>query len=347
MSKKHKKTTKKSATQRRKARKRDKSAQRGSSAGRLKPWLIGLLLLALATVVLNWVLTRKPDFDGNRAYQQLLAQCDFGPRAPGSEGHRRCGDYLVAELRRYADRVGEQKFTYQDKKQPGKSYDGRNIIASFRPDQSRRIMLAAHWDTRPFADNDPDSEKRHLPIIGANDGASGVAVLLEMARIFHQKAPAANDIGIDIVFFDLEDIGDSSATEHSDSLNPYSIGSEYFAANLQGYRPAFGILLDMVGEKNLEIRQEGFSLQQARFYVDKIWKAAEAIDSGVFLSESEVPIMDDHVPFLKRQISFVNLIDFRYPYWHTLADTPDKCSPQSLEAVGEVLVELFYNDDYW
>jgi len=283
------------------------------------------------------------EFDGVNAYQYLMTQCEFGPRSAGSEGHDQCKEFLIRELKKNCNRVITQEFDYKDKHNPEKVYNGTNIIASvnLNPKKRKRIMLCAHWDTRPWADEDPNSSNHDQPIIGANDGASGVAVLMETARILKDLNL---NIGVDIILFDLEDLGDHQAEQYPDSLNPFSIGSSYFAANNAGYRPYFGILLDMVGDSDLQIKKETYSLVNAEPIVNKVWAAAQKAEASAFVDLEDGAIMDDHVPFLKRGISVIDLIDFDYPYWHTLEDTPDKCSPQSLQQIGDVLLEVILNE---
>lgn len=308
---------------------------------RSRLWQIGILLAATVAAA-AWLLgSAPPEFDGHRAFQLLARQCEFGPRVPGSTAHRECGDFLVAELKKYADRVQEQHFEYTDRHAPVRTYQGRNIVAAFNltPEKGYRILLCAHWDSRPFADNDPLPANRNQPVPGANDGASGVAVLLEMARILHSNPLP---YGVDLVLFDLEDLGDHGAGLESDTLNPFCLGSQYFVANAGDYRPAWGILLDMVGDRDLTIPKEGYSRARAGFLVDRIWKAARRARAGAFVNRVGNAILDDHVPFLQKNIQVVDLIDFDYPYWHTVEDTPDKCSAKSLQQVGDVLVRLLY-----
>lgn len=286
----------------------------------------------------------KPSFSGERAFRYLKMQCDFGPRAPGSEGHQKCGDFLVEELKKYADSVWEQAFDYTDREDTSRVYRGRNIIASFnlKPPNNYRVLLCAHWDTRPYADKDADPANRRLPVPGANDGASGVAALLEMARILKQHPL---DFGVDIILFDLEDLGAYNASLYPDSLNQFCIGSEHFAGSQPEYRPRYGILLDMVGDKSLIIKKEGYSVANAGSVVNKVWAAARKTGASAFVEEEGELLQDDHVPFLKRGIPVIDLIDFDYPYWHTIQDTPDKCSAESLQQVGDVLVEVLYGGE--
>lgn len=208
-----------------------------------------------------------------------------------------------------------------------------NIIASFYPEKRRRLLLCAHWDTRPFADRDPDTSLRAQPILGANDGASGVAVLLELSRIISQSEPAW---GVDMVLFDGEDGGQEGDVEG------FCLGSKYFARNRGSYRPEFGILLDMIGDEDLTVYREGYSSRHAPRYVDLIWSAAKDLGLSCFNDSVKHVVYDDHVPLLSAGIPAVDLIDFDYPFWHTTSDTPDKCSPESLQKIGDLLLEILY-----
>lgn len=277
-----------------------------------------------------------PAFDGENAFKYLNAQVAFGPRIPNSEGHRKCRDYLLQELKNYADKVVLQNFT---ENAYGTILNLSNIIASFNPDAEKRILLCAHWDTHPWADQELDPTKRNLPIPGANDGASGVAVLLEISRILKNFPP---QIGIDIILFDGEDY----AKPHDAS--GYLRGSKYFTKNKpQNYNPMFGVLLDMIGDSQLEIQKEGFSVRYAPDVVQLIWSIATELGYIEFVNRVGQEVIDDHIPLNEVGIKTANLIDFNYPdetnrYWHTLEDTPDKCSPRSLEIVGNVLLHLLY-----
>jgi glutaminyl-peptide cyclotransferase len=273
-----------------------------------------------------------PKFEGDEAFGYLMDQCALGPRNPGSEGHRRCRKYLLDMLRRYANLVKTQEFVYQDTSQDIK-LQLTNIIASFYPEKRQRMLLCAHWDTRPFADRDPDSSLREKPILGANDGASGVAVLLEIAGIISQRRPKW---GVDIILFDGEDYGPEG------ELDRFCLGSKYFAKNKGEYRPKFGILLDMIGDKDLNIYKEGHSARYAEEIVDLVWAAAQRLETGCFHDSTKYFMYDDHIPLLEAGIPCIDLIDFDYPYWHTTQDTPDKCSPESLQKIGEVVIEILY-----
>jgi len=209
-----------------------------------------------------------------------------------------------------------------------------NIIGSFDPDRTRRVMLAAHYDTRPWADQEDDKSLHSQPIIGANDGASGVAVLLQMAKMFSLRTP--REIGVDLVFFDGEDYG------REGDLDNYLIGSQYFASNLKGYRPECGILLDLVGAKDAVIRQEGYSLEMARMLCLELFTRASQMGLTVFVAEQNQAYYDDHIPLLRAGIPMVDLIGLPYPWWHTLGDTPDKCSEETLRQVGALISDFVY-----
>jgi hypothetical protein len=298
----------------------------------------------LASLVLYLTYPTYPQFDGLKAYQYLEEQCAFGPRVPGNNAHQRCGDYLTELLKQSADKVQTQWFEYRDRKDSTRVFRGRNIIASYnlQPKKKYRVLLCAHWDSRPFADQEKDAALRSQPVLGANDGASGVAVLLEMARIFRQYPL---EFGVDIVLFDLEDIGDIGAGLNGDTLNPFCIGSQYFVENAGNYQPQYGILLDMIGDKSLTIKREGYSQANAPVVMNKIWRAAREVGARAFVDEPGEALIDDHIPFLQKGIPVVDLIDFDYAYWHTVADTPDKCSPKSLQQVGDVLIKLLYQTE--
>jgi len=278
-----------------------------------------------------------PRFDGENAFRYLVRQVEFGPRNPGSAGHRQCLAFFQSELHKFADTVFLQTFPYRTSR--GESYQGTNVIARFRQNDNPAILLTAHWDTRPWADQDTDPKNYDKPIPGANDGASGVAVLLEMARIFAEARPPVN---IDIVLFDAEDTGETGNSES------FALGSQYFARNLPANtRYRYAINFDMIGDKNLEIRREGNSDAYAPALMDAVFSTARLLGFPQFIDEPMVGIYDDHMPLNEANIPAIDLIDFGYPdeshrYWHTMQDTPDKCSPESLHAVGTVILHLLY-----
>jgi len=277
-----------------------------------------------------------PIFDRARAFGLLKRQVDLGPRCPGSEGHSKGAEVIVNALKPYADSVRTQDFTL---KLDGRDVKLKNIVAHFNPKARRWVLLAAHWDTRPIADYEVIAENRKRPIPGANDGASGVAVLLELARLFKERAPK---VGVVMVFFDCEDYPGSMFA-----------GSKRFAealpesASLDGkpIRIDYGILLDMVGDKDLRIPKEGESRKNAPDLVDTIWKTARELGyERHFPNEFGSSIHDDHIELIKAGVKCVDLIDFDYGPWHTLGDTVDKCSAESLGVVGEVVARVIYSE---
>lgn len=285
-----------------------------------------------------------PEFSADSAFQFLERQVTFGPRNPNSEGHQKTKAYLLGKLKSYAGprSVFAQEFTH-----PG--YEGdtlrlTNIIAAFNTQSSDRIMLCAHWDTRPRADE--DSVDTGQPIPGADDGASGVSVLLELARLMSNEAPG---IGIDIILFDGEDYGKKG------SLEQYFLGSRYWANNppVKNYKPRFGILLDMVGGVDARFPKEKYSLQFAPALVNEIWSIAGEKNYGaIFVDEQGTFISDDHV-VINRILNIPTIDIIRHnpdsetvefaPYWHTRHDDLDIISKETLQAAGDVLAELIYN----
>jgi glutaminyl-peptide cyclotransferase len=275
-----------------------------------------------------------PEFNEKNAFQYLEKQCEFGARVPGTEAHSKCRDYLVATLQKYADRVMQQPFQ-AIMKQDKRSVTCYNIIANFNSSKTNRILLCAHWDSRPWADRDPDPANHKKPVLGADDGASGVAVLLEIARIINITPPK---YGVDIVFFDAEDFGTYGQND------TWALGSKQFAQNaIRNYHPEFAILLDMIGDADQQIYIEQNSYQYARKIVDRVWKIADQMGIHEFIPELKFDVYDDHLNLLEIGIPAVDIIDFEYQYWHTVEDTPDKCSPKSLDNVGRVLLGVLYD----
>ena len=279
-----------------------------------------------------------PNFDKGNAFRYLVEQCEFGPRNPGSNGYKQCLDYLQKTLSGFADTILLQPFVLDDLVNE-KSYDLTNIIARFKADDPQQLLIGAHWDTRPWADEDPDTEKHNDPIIGANDGASGVAVILEIARILNASPPP---IGITLVLFDGEDMGKPG--------NPksYAQGSLAFAKDLPIAKPDEAIILDMIGDAELHIPIERYSYQQNKQLVKKLWGLAKELSLDAFESRIEYSIYDDHVPlWTEAKIPAVDIIDFNYPnsytnFWHTTQDLPENCSAESLGQVGTLLVHYIY-----
>ncbi len=273
----------------------------------------------------------RPEFREERAFSLLEQQVAFGPRVPGTEGHRRQLEWMVGHLSERADTVITQPFTHVTS--AGERLELTNVFARFRPEARDRILLLAHWDTRPVADQDPNPANRQLPVPGANDGASGVAVLLELAELFRQQPPP---IGVDILLTDGEDYG----PEIEDML----LGARHFAANLPpGYRPLYGVLLDMVADRNPHFPIEGYSAQYAPEVARRVWAVAEQLGYGdIFVNTVGPAITDDHIPLNQAGIRTIDIIDFDYPYWHTVQDVPENTSAETLRIVGEVVAELVY-----
>lgn len=289
------------------------------------------VILTLSSCAPSVVQAERPAFDGKRAFADLEKQVSFGPRVPGTQAHLQCRDWLMSELEKYADRVELQTFTQVVN---GKSLRLYNIFGIFNENASKRIMLCAHWDTRPTADEELEPANRRKPIPGANDGASGLAVLLELARQFKMKRP---EVGIIIAFWDGEDYGPD--------VNTMLLGSRYFAKNMGKLRPTYGILLDMVADKDLQIYKETNSVYAAPELVEKVWQMASDLGyRKYFPNARKFTITDDHVPLIEAGVPCIDLIDFDYPYWHTLQDTVDKCSPASLQVVGEVVAAVVYSE---
>ena len=280
-----------------------------------------------------------PRFDGDNAYQYLIEQCSFGPRNPGSDGHRACQDFIIERLKNFSDEVLLQEFSFQEKGED-KSYTGTNIIARFNRSSSFQSLIGAHWDTRPWADQDDNIANRSKPIIGANDGASGAAIMLELASIMSKNPPP---IGINLVFFDAEDSGDPGLNE------TYCQGSMYFAKNMPIPLPDEGIILDMVGDKQLSLPIERYSFKYHEDLVRRLWDRARELGLDAFKDYVAHAIYDDHVPLNEYAgISTIDIIDFEYPnsytnFWHTLNDVPKNCSAESLEQVGILITDYIYN----
>jgi hypothetical protein len=289
-------------------------------------------------------------FNADSAMALVRAQVSFGPRIPNTQAHQQTGDFIITRLKAYGAKVHIQEFDAE-------SYDGqklrlRNIVGSFRPELQKRIILAAHWDTRPFSDK--DSAAPDKPFDGANDGASGVAVLLEIAR--HLKTQP--QVGIDIIFFDGEDWGEPDGTTIPkppgiDSW--YCLGSQHWSKNkhLPGYRAYFGILLDMVGGKDAQFFQEGTSIFYAPKVVDKVWSTAARLGySSTFVAQRQSPITDDHL--FVNELGGIPMIDitpfdaeYGYfgPYHHTQQDNLDNISTKTLGIVGQVVMQVIYQEE--
>ena len=277
-------------------------------------------------------------FSGPGAYEHVKTQIAFGPRVPGTESHRRAGDWIVEQMRARADTVLEQRWTHRTAS--GDTLPMRNILARWRPEARGRVLYLTHWDSRPIADSAVDTLQRRMPTPGANDGASGVALFIALGDVLQASPPT---VGVDLLFVDGEDYGDF------DKKQDVLIGSRYFAANPPSadYRPLFGVLWDMIGDADLRIYQEIYSVRAAPEVVTRVWsKAAELGYERVFVPQARFEVYDDHIPLIEKGWRVINVIDIEYPndrtrtYHHTPQDLPDKVSPRSLQIVGDVATSL-------
>ncbi len=296
-----------------------------------------------------------PTFMADSALLNIEAQCDLGPRVPGSQAWTKCGQWIADQFRSLGCDVEEQttEVTVYD----GTKIPCRNIIARLNADNPDRILLCAHWDSRPWADNDPDEKNHKKPILAANDGASGVAVMMELARAIRQS-PLPMKTGIDFICFDAEDYGCPQWAEDdvTDTSETWCLGSTYWAnqAAANNYRARFGILFDMVGGRGSTFSMEGLSRQYAEPVIQMLWHIAHQIGYGHFFPLRDGGYLtDDHVPV--NRIAHVPCIDI-VPYhtdgpssfgptWHTLNDTPENIDTNVLEAVGQSVLQLIYNDN--
>lgn len=291
-----------------------------------------------------------PDFSSDSAYQFTKKQVDFGPRVPNTPAHTACANYLSTKLKSFGANVIEQKADV-------KAFDGTllhaiNIIGSFNPEAKTRILLFSHWDSRPWADNDSKPENHNKPVMGANDGASGVGVLLEMARQFGLKQPS---VGVDIIFFDAEDYGSPEMTGNQNTEDSWCLGTQYWAKNphVQGYHAKYGILLDMVGAPQAIFPQEQISEYYAADIVNKVWSQAKSLGFGQYFSDQKGgAITDDHV-YVNQIIGIPSIDIIHYnpnsksgfgSYWHTINDTMDNVDKNTLNAVGKTLMHVIYNE---
>jgi Zn-dependent M28 family amino/carboxypeptidase len=288
-----------------------------------------------------------PQFNADSAYNYVAKQLEFGPRVPGSEAHKQCAEWFIDFFNEKADTVYVQDF--RTRLYNGNGIDGKNIIAVFNPEAKKRILLAAHWDSRPFADHDPDEKNWNTPIDGANDGASGVGVLMEIARLMKETP---TNVGVDIILFDLEDYG---APYYLNLMtnDDWALGSQYWSKNphIYNYRAYFGILLDMVGAPNAKFPKEYYSQQFAPALSNDVWRIAREIGySDYFTNELGHPINDDHIYVnVHARIPMIDIIHLEnnsessfYPYWHTVKDNIEQIDPKTLGMVGDVVVNVIY-----
>jgi glutaminyl-peptide cyclotransferase len=298
-------------------------------------------------------LVKAPEFLGDSAYYFVEKQVSFGPRVPNTSAHVKTGNWIVSKMKQYGFAVTEQ--TFSPSTYDAKVLKAKNIIASYNPQATKRILLAAHWDSRPFADK--DDERKTEAILGANDGASGVGVLIEFARII---ATASNKpaVGIDIVFFDAEDWGapESFTGTANNDYGGYCLGSDYWSKNphIPNYTAFYGILLDMVGAPNASFRKEAGSMQVAPNVVQNVWSTAKTIGFGqYFIDEEGAGLSDDHIPVIKNlKIPMIDIIHLTpvtnpktfFDAHHTHDDTMKVIDKNTLKAVGQTLLQVIYQE---
>ena len=302
-------------------------------------------------------LKTAPDFNADSCFKMLAKQVNFGYRIPNNQAHVACGNYLAAQLKAFNWQVTEQPFEEINYK--GEKMRMRNIIGSYNPNATKRILLAAHWDSRHIADNDKVNTDK--PIDGANDGASGVAVLLEIARVINESKEKPN-VGIDIIFFDGEDHGDPEGhefvgpmdTKENNEKTWWCLGSQYWSKNkhLEGYTAYYGILLDMVGNKNAKFAKEGQSMQFAPAVVDKVWSVANKLGYNNFTDVIAPSITDDHdfVNIIAR-INMIDIIEFDNSdgiyfsnTWHTHQDNLENIDKATLKSVGQTVLTTLWQE---
>lgn len=296
--------------------------------------------------------TTAPSFNADSAYAYIDRQVAFGYRVPNMPGHKACGDYLAAELKRFGAQVYEQEMTLTA--YDGTKLDCRNIIGSFNPEQEKRILLFAHWDTRPYSDEDPNPANHRKPIDGADDGASGVGVLLEIARQIGMKTP---NIGIDIAFFDAEDYGvpEFAKKQYGNTSDTWCLGSRFWGRNPHkpGYKAQFGILLDMVGARDAVFYKEYISMRYAARYVDEVWEKARNLGYGkYFINANGGAITDDHEAVIEETgIPCLDIINYDpnteegfRTHWHTQNDNMNVIDRDVLKAVGQTVMEIIYGN---
>jgi len=295
--------------------------------------------------------TEVPLFNADSAYEYVRAQLAFGPRVPNTPAHAACAGYLTEKLKQWSPEVIVQEAGV--KTWDNKTLRMKNIIASWKPETNNRILLCAHWDSRPYADHDPDPALRKHPVEGANDGASGVGILLELARQIHLKAP---EIGVDIILFDAEDYGPHQDNQsHTEGNDWWGLGSQYWSENphRKNYFAKYGILLDMVGAPGATFPMEGNSMQFAPEILKKVWNTAHRIGfSSYFLFEPGGMILDDH--YYINTLTGIPTIDIIhldknsstgfYPYWHTTKDNLAAIDKSTLKVVGQTVLTVLYEE---
>jgi hypothetical protein len=296
--------------------------------------------------------TYRSNFNADSSYSFVESQTSFGPRVPNTDSHRNCRNYLKEKMEAFGAKVTLQdcELTSWD----GSKVQGTNIVASYQPEKTKRILLCSHWDSRPWADQDKNPENWHTPIDGANDGASGVGVLMEIGRQLALEASkgSKSEFGVDIVFFDAEDMGTPKFAKTSDREDTWCLGTQYWAKNAKktGYQAEFGILLDMVGGKAPNFVWDFYSNRYAPQVLQNVWSAAASLGYNAFFVPAEGgSITDDHL-YVNRiaGIPCIDIIDYQpesgfVPYWHTMDDTMKNIDKNSLKMVGETLLNVLFH----
>ncbi len=295
----------------------------------------------------------KTAFDGNAALGYAKAHLEFGPRTPGTPAHDKAAEWIVTEMKKRTDSVTTQTWTQTTRN--GTKLPLTNILARFNPSAKQRVLYVTHWDTRPTADDDPNFGNKARPILGANDGASGVGLFLALGDVWKKTPPS---VGVDLLFVDGEDWGDFNPDSTNKAWPDALFGSQYFAAHPPSpdYQPLYGVLFDMIGDSDLQLWQEGNSVQQAPEVVSRVWNTGKELGYGSYFRDQPMTLItDDHLPFLARGWHVMDLIDLQYGplpanagpddqpnpnYHHTMQDTFDKLSAKSLQVVGDVAVTL-------
>lgn len=313
-----------------------------------KLMLGGALALAALLPVWYWgkqnseassnVSSKPAPIDGKRAYSYLKEICEIGPRPAGSEANTRQRKLVAAHFTKHGGTVREQPFVSQDPLS-GARVEMANLIGSWHPERTERVLLGVHYDTRPYPDEDPDPVRRRTPFIGANDGASGVALLMEIA---HHLNDLPTPWGVDLVLFDGEELVYGGGNQQT---GDYFLGSRAYAnayadardAKKIKYRYVAALVLDMIGDRNLQIDKEPHSLDLQLWLVNDIWAVAKRLKATAFRNRIGRAVNDDHLPLNEGGIPAIDIIDFDYPHWHTASDLPDQCSAESLEQVGKVV----------
>lgn len=308
----------------------------GFTQSTLKSFFIGFLLIIHGQIEGKEVKkTHFKKFDGKNSLEYIKTQVAIGPRFITSPGHEKLQQYLMKELQKFTSDIFIQEWTYIDK---SKKYQLKNIIARFAPTLEKRILLGSHYDSKNLADKDKNKKNHVLPVSGANDSASGVAILLSLAKNISEMAKLMK-VGVDLVFIDGEEgVLDLTQQEW------FPLGSTYLAQNIKSVypkeRPFLGLILDMVCDKDLNIYMESQSLYYAPSYVQSFWEEAKKIDAKAFIDRPKYSINDDHMPLNEIGIPSFLIIDYDYPHWHTASDTLDKCSQQSLQKVGSSVLNF-------